>query len=162
MSLIKRILPILPALLLLIFIVPDWGSSLRDLDPISVVLPVLLALLLLCYLTRFEAIELLVTLVLAGPALFVALHGLCGLTAGRAYLMILHGTLATIFYFLVSSIIETYGSGKTASISRLLEAFAVAGIWSFLLLKRSILFSLSLTILAGLLLLYRRSLERDG
>jgi hypothetical protein len=162
MSLIKRILPILPALLLLIFVAPNWGSSLRDLDPIPVVLPVLLTLTLLCYLARFETGDLLTVLILTVPALFVTLHGLCGLTAGQAYLMILQGTLATIFYFLVSLLIETYGSGRAASISRLLAAFGVANLWSFVLLERSILFSLSLTILAGLLLLYRRSLERDG
>jgi hypothetical protein len=162
MSRIKRVLAILPAVVLLIIIVPNWGSSLRDLDPIPIVLPVLLVLLLLCYLVRFSAIELLGVLILTIPALFVALHAFCGLTVGQAYLMILRSTLAVIFYFLVSLVIETSRSRKAASISRPAAAFAVALLWALVLLGRNILFSLSLAILAGLLLFYRRSLQRNG
>jgi hypothetical protein len=162
MSRTKRILAILPAVVLLIFVAPNWWSSPRDYGPTPVILLVLLALLLLCYLLPFTALELLAVLILTIPALFVALYSLCGLTVGEAYLLILRGALAVFFYFLISLVIETYRSRAAASIPRLLTALAVALLWAVFLLGQNILFFLSLSILAGLLLWYRRSLKKNG
>ncbi len=44
MSRSKRIVAILPAVLLLVLVLPNWWSSLRDYSPIPVVLAVLLIL----------------------------------------------------------------------------------------------------------------------
>ncbi|MBN2552796.1 MAG: hypothetical protein JXB06_08490 [Spirochaetales bacterium] len=162
MSRIERAAAMAPAALLLIFYLPNWWPSLQDRDPHPLVLAVLLAHLLLVYLLPFAMSEVLVLLLLSTPALASTLHGFCGLPVLESYLVVARCALAVLLYFLLSSIIETYKPGAAAPTARLLAAAAVAFLWTFVLMGQSMLFSLSPTILTGLLLLYRRKGKIHG
>jgi len=162
MSRTKRIVVVLLAATLLILVLPNWWSSLRDYNSTPLVLTLVLVLCLLHFLVAFTALELLGVVMIITPALFFIFHVPCGLSVLDAYLLIFRCALAFILNFLVSSIIETYKSRPAASIPRLLTALAIAPFWTFLLLEKNIVLSLSLTLLVGLLLYYFRSLKRRG
>ena len=162
MSRTNRIITIILAVLLLIAVVPDRWSSPQDYSCTPVALGFLLALSLLVYLTHLTACELLAALIITTPALYLIFHGLCGHTIAEAYLLVARLALALALGFLISSIIDDHISGPAASIFRLLAALAVPLVWVFVFMKQNILFSLSLTILAGLYWLYRRSLKTRG
>jgi len=162
MSRSKGIVAILPAVLLLVLLLPNWWSSLRDYSPIPVVLAVLLMLCVLHLLVAFTVLELLGVVMITTPALYIVFHILCGLPVLETYLLILRCALAFILYFLISSVIETFKPRPAASIPRLLTAFAFSFLWTFIFLGQNILLSLSLTLLVGLTLYYRRSLKRRG
>jgi hypothetical protein len=162
MSRTKRIVIVLLAVALLILVLPNWWSSLQDYNSTPMVLTVVLVLCVLHFLVAFTALELLCVVMIITPALFTVFHVLCGMPVVEAYLLIFRCTLAFVLYFLVSSIIETYKSLPAASIPRLLTALAIALLWTFVLLGKNVLLSLSLILLVGLLLYYLRSLKRRG
>jgi len=162
MSRTKRIAAILPALLLLIFVAPNWWSSPADYSPTPVVLGFLLSMFLLLYLVRFAALELLAVMMTVTPALYLIFHMLCGSTVSEAYLLVARCALALALYFLICSVIDTHTSRATAAILRLLAALFIPFLWTFIFMGQNILFSLSLTILVGLLWFYRRSSMNRG
>jgi hypothetical protein len=162
MSRTKRIVTIIPALLLLIVIAPNWWSSPEDYGPTPVVLGFLSAMLLLAYLVHFAAPELLASMIVTTPALYLIFHTLCGSTVMEAYLLVARCALALALYFLISSIIDTHTPGLAASILRLLAALCIPFLWIFVFMRQNILFSLSLTILVGLFWFYRRSFKNRG
>ena len=162
MSRSKRIVAILPAVLLLVLVLPNWWSSLRDYSPIPVVLAVLLILCVLHFLVAFTVLELLGVMMIMAPALYIVFHVLCGLPVVEAYLLVFRCSLAFILYFLISSVIETFKPRPAASLPRLLTAVAVSFLWTFILLEQNILLSLSLTLVVGLILYYHRSFKRRG
>ena len=162
MSRTNRIITIILALLLLIAVAPDWWSSPQDYSCTPVVLGFLLALSLLIYLAHLTVCELIAVMIITTPGVYLIFHGLCGHTVGEAYLLVGRWALAVALCFLISSIIDDRISGPAASILRLFSALAVPPLWVFVFMKQNILFSLSLTILAGLYWLYRRSLKTRG
>jgi hypothetical protein len=76
--------------------------------------------------------------------------------------MVLRCILAPVLYFLLSSIIRIGIPTPTAPILHFLAVALIPFLWAFLLMQRSALFPVSLTILVGLLWVYRRSLESRG
>ncbi len=162
MSRTNRIITIILALLLLIAVAPDRWSSPQDYSCTPVVLGFLLALSLLVYLTHLTACELLAVMIITTPAVYLIFHGLCGHTVVDAYLLVARLALALALCFLISSIIDNHISGPAASILRLLATLAVPLLWVFVFMRQNVLFSLSLTILAGLYWLYRGSLKTRG
>ena len=162
MSRSKRVATIIPSLLLLIIVAPNWLSSSRDYSTTPAVLFFLISVLLLLYFIRFSAVELAALIMTTAPALYLIFHSLCGVPAAEAYLMILRCALAPILYFLFSSIIGIGIPGPAAPLLRLLAVALIPFSWAFLLMERSALFPISLTILVGLLWVYRRSLESRG
>jgi hypothetical protein len=162
MSRSKRIATIIPALLLLIVVAPNWWSSARDHSPTPVVLFFLIAVFVLLYFNRFSAVELSALIMTTAPALYLIFHSLCGFPAAEAYLMVLRCALAPVLYFLLSSITDTGIPKPTAPILHLLAVALIPFLWAFVLMKQSALFPISLTILVGLLWIYRRSLESRG
>jgi hypothetical protein len=161
-SRINRIATIIPSLLLLIGVAANWWPSAQDYSPTPVVLFFLIAILLLLYFIRFSAVELSALIMITAPALYLIFHSLCGFPVAQAYLMVLRCALAPALYFLISSFIDTGVPRQAAPILRLLAALFLPFLWAFVLMKRSALFPISLTILVGLLWYYRRSLENRG
>ena len=162
MNRIKRMGAMVPAVVLLLVVAPDWWSSPRDYNPIPVVLGFLLALCLLFYLVRFTAAEVAVVTITTAPALYLIFHGLCGSTVAEACLLVARLALALALYFLISSIIDTFASKSTTSILRLLAALCIPFLWTVVLVRQSVFFSLFLTILTALLWVYRRSSKNRG
>ena len=162
MSRTKRIVAILPVALLLIVITPNWWSSPQDHSPTPVVLGFLLVLCLLLYLVRFSILELLAVMMITTPALFLIFHALCGSTTVEAYLLVARCALALALYFLASSLIDTPAHNATGSVLRVLVALFIPFLWTFIFMEQHILFSLSLTVVAGLLWIYRRSSKNRG
>ena len=162
MSRTKRIAAIAVVVLLLFAVTPNWRSSLQDYSPAAVMLGFLLAMCLLFYLVRFTALEVPVVIIVSAPALYLAFHTLCGYPAAEAFIQVALSALAVVLFFLISSLIETVTSRSAASILRPLAAAAIPFLWAFVLIRQSVLFPLSFTILAGLFWFYRRSAKNRG
>ncbi len=154
MSLNKRIVTILLAGLFLLLLLPNWSSALRDLDPDLTTFAFLLLVGLLNVLVPFSAPELsLFTLVMV-PVLYTAFHFLSGLPVADTLVLIVRCCLALVFYFIISSLLKYLKDGAGKTILLLTGAPVITAVWTFLLVPQTILLSLSLPLIAGLLLYY--------
>ena len=162
MSRNKRVLTILLSGALLSLFLIDW-----TLFPVKIgTAPVALGFLLLVSLSavslRFSACEILLFTLVMTPFLYNTLHFFSGLLPRDAYFVVLRCGLALIFYRLIVSFLESIRSRNLKIALLIATSIAVPLLWSELLLEQTILISLALPALCGLLWYYLRELKHRG
>ena len=162
MSRNKRVLTILLSGALLPLFLVNWTSFSWEIAPAPVALGFLLLVSLAGMSLRFTADELLLFTLIMVPFLYSTLHFFSGLPSVNAYLIVLRCVLALIFYHLVVSLFEPIRSRGVKTALGIAASVVVPLLWSGLLLEQTILISLALPAVCGLLLYYLRELKHRG
>ena len=162
MSRNKRVLTLLLSGALLSLFLIDWALFTVEIGTAPVALGFLLLVSLTALSLGFTAYEMLLFTLVMTPFLYGTLHFFSGLLPWDAYFIVLRCLLALLFYRLIVSFLGSIRSRSLKTALLIATSVAVPLLWSELLLEQTVLISLALPALSGLLWYYLRELKHRG